>query len=255
MSTFVAIDFETADPKRDSACAIGLVRVEAGRIVYRESALIRPPRGMSAVCQAVHGLTWDDVKGAPPFAAVWPKVLPVIAGATALVAHNAPFDRSVLSACCTAARIAPPPHDWVCTLALAKKRWRPPATNRLPDVCSRLGIDFANHHEAGADAEAAARVYLALTGAPPPPPAPADVWVPSGPCGPILDRIPPEHRSPAVVNLMRDAEALGPEWATDLVRYVRAWHARPDPGRPHCPCGDRCSLICDRCTACILEFL
>ena len=37
MSVFVAIDFETADAKRDSACAVGLVRVESGRVVYRES--------------------------------------------------------------------------------------------------------------------------------------------------------------------------------------------------------------------------
>jgi len=29
-STFVAIDFETADYGRDSACALALVRVEAG---------------------------------------------------------------------------------------------------------------------------------------------------------------------------------------------------------------------------------
>ena len=33
--TFVAIDFETADYGRDSACALALVRVEAGVIVQR----------------------------------------------------------------------------------------------------------------------------------------------------------------------------------------------------------------------------
>ena len=41
-STFTAIDFETASCDRDSACAIGLVRVEAGRVVRREYRLIRP---------------------------------------------------------------------------------------------------------------------------------------------------------------------------------------------------------------------
>ena len=41
---FVAIDFETADDGRDSACAVALVRVEGATIVRREVALIRPPR-------------------------------------------------------------------------------------------------------------------------------------------------------------------------------------------------------------------
>jgi hypothetical protein len=41
---FVALDFETADQGRDSACSIALVRVERQVIVHREHHLIRPPR-------------------------------------------------------------------------------------------------------------------------------------------------------------------------------------------------------------------
>jgi DNA polymerase-3 subunit epsilon len=78
MRPFVAIDFETADPRRDSACAVGLARVEAGEIVARESALIRPPRNMHPACQAVHGLKWSDVSSAPPFPDVWRKLSPVL---------------------------------------------------------------------------------------------------------------------------------------------------------------------------------
>ena len=40
----VAIDFETADPGPDSACAIGLVVVEDGRVGDVRHRLIRPPR-------------------------------------------------------------------------------------------------------------------------------------------------------------------------------------------------------------------
>ena len=32
---FVAIDFETADRYRDSACALAMVRVESGKIVHK----------------------------------------------------------------------------------------------------------------------------------------------------------------------------------------------------------------------------
>jgi DNA polymerase-3 subunit epsilon len=41
---FVAIDFETADRHRDSACALAMVRVESGEIVKTEHRLIKPPR-------------------------------------------------------------------------------------------------------------------------------------------------------------------------------------------------------------------
>lgn len=42
MPSFVAIDFETANPSRGSACAIGLVKVEKGKIVAKEVRLIDP---------------------------------------------------------------------------------------------------------------------------------------------------------------------------------------------------------------------
>src|SRR3954470_15840229 len=56
--TFVAIDFETADHAPDSACAVGLVRVEALRVVHRENLLIRPPR-RRFLWTHVHGITWE----------------------------------------------------------------------------------------------------------------------------------------------------------------------------------------------------
>ena len=43
MSRFTAVDFETANKAPDSACSIGLVRVEGGRIVDRAVYYIRPP--------------------------------------------------------------------------------------------------------------------------------------------------------------------------------------------------------------------
>ena len=40
---FVAIDFETATPERNSACAVALVKVQVQGIVHRAFRLIRPP--------------------------------------------------------------------------------------------------------------------------------------------------------------------------------------------------------------------
>ena len=111
--TFVAIDFETADHGRDSACAVGLARVERGRVVRCESHLIRPPRRQFAFTH-VHGITWPMVARQPNFAELWPTLAGRLEGASFLAAHNAPFDRSVLLACCALAGLEPPALTFVC---------------------------------------------------------------------------------------------------------------------------------------------
>ena len=70
---FVAIDFETADHLPDSACAVGLVRVENKQIVARETVLIRPPRSR-IIFTHIHGITWPMVAAAPAFGEVWAKL-------------------------------------------------------------------------------------------------------------------------------------------------------------------------------------
>lgn len=154
---FVAIDFETADHGRDSACAIGLVRVESGWITERAHRLIRPPRP-DMVFSYIHGLSWDDVREAPVFAAVWHDLQPVLAGADFLVAHNAPFDRGVLRACCEAAGLPEPLLPWQCTVRMARQILGIKPAN-LRHVCDTLGIEL-RHHEALSDAEACARIMV-----------------------------------------------------------------------------------------------
>ena len=157
---FVAIDFETADNGADSACSVGLVRVEALKVVRRETVLIRPPRS-HILYTRVHGITWKMVADAPPFAAVWPKLLPMLDGASHLVAHNASFDRRVLETCCLVAGHAIPRLPFLCTVQLARKKWQLRPAN-LPAVCRFLNIPL-NHHDAGSDAEACARIVIAAS--------------------------------------------------------------------------------------------
>jgi DNA polymerase-3 subunit epsilon len=156
---FVAIDFETADPWRDSACRVALARVEEGHIVAEVDRLIRPPRSRFSFTH-LHGLTWDHVRSAPDFGGVWPALARFLSGAAFLVAHNAPFDRSVMEACCTAHGLPAPTAPFRDTLKLARERWglRPA---RLPDVCAHLGIPLARHHDALQDVRACARVAIA----------------------------------------------------------------------------------------------
>jgi DNA polymerase-3 subunit epsilon len=155
---FVAIDFETADYGADSACAVGLVKVSEGVIVRQEHFFIRPPRRDFRFTY-IHGIEWAHVAKKPAFKELWPLIEELFAGARFLAAHNAPFDRGVLNACCAAAGLTPPPQPFLCTVRLARKTWNlKPA--RLPNVCDYLGIDL-NHHEALSDASACARIVLA----------------------------------------------------------------------------------------------
>jgi DNA polymerase-3 subunit epsilon len=158
MGVFVALDFETADRARDSACALAIVRVEGAHITAREQRLIRPPRREFEFTH-VHGISWHDVRDQQPFCSVWRSMAQLLDGADFIAAHNARFDRDVLEACCAAARLVPPAQRFECTVALARKRWKLYPT-RLPDVCRRLGLTL-NHHNALSDAEACAQIVLA----------------------------------------------------------------------------------------------
>lgn len=163
---FAAIDFETANASRASACAVGIVRVEDGRIVAAEHRLIRPPQpdwGEPFTNTWVHGISWADVADAPPFGDVWHDVRGLLRGVRFVAAHNAPFDRSVLRACCETAGIAPPRTRFECTVRMARDVLGIYPT-KLHQVCQRLGIPLRHHH-ALSDAEACARIVLAARAA------------------------------------------------------------------------------------------
>jgi DNA polymerase-3 subunit epsilon len=155
---FVAIDFETANYQPDSACAVGLVKVVGGQIVDTAVHRIRPPTKRFAFTY-IHGLTWKDVAQADDFGALWPKLEPLLAGAAFFAAHNAPFDRGVLRACCARYRLAAPSLPFRCTVQISRRVWNIYPT-KLSDVCARLRIAL-NHHEALSDAMACAQIVLA----------------------------------------------------------------------------------------------
>jgi DNA polymerase III subunit epsilon len=155
---FVALDFETADQGRDSACSIALVRVEGRTIVHREHHLIRPPR-RTFQFTAIHGISWSQVANAPTFAELWPQLAACVEGAKFIAAHNASFDAGVLLACCEQAGLRPPVQPFVCTVQVARRAWNLRPT-KLPDVCRQLGLPL-QHHNALSDAEACANIVLA----------------------------------------------------------------------------------------------
>lgn len=157
--TYLAIDFETADTGRDSACALAAVRIEANEIVERKVWFIKPPRSIVKFAD-IHGLTWDRLRLEPTFVGVWTLCESLFQGIDAIVAHNAKFDTSVLKACCEKAGIPVPAVPSLCTVDLVKKAWNlNPAA--LPDACRYIRYPL-DHHNPLSDADACANILLTL---------------------------------------------------------------------------------------------
>ena len=166
--TVIAIDFETANERRDSACAVGLAWIDDGAVVRRESRLIRPPElRFSPGNIRVHGIVPADVRNQPTFPEVMAEFLPDLASGL-ILAHNAGFDMGVLRASLGAYGVVPPAFSYLCTLQIARRVFPAEEGCGLGKVAARLGIRF-EHHDAGEDAYACAEIALAAarqTGAP-----------------------------------------------------------------------------------------
>ena len=154
---FVAIDFETANRRKDSACAIGIVAHDGGKEVASYYGLIKPPGKFSADNVAVHGITEDDVMDAPTAAELWPQIEHFFSPDWPIVAHNVPFDFPVLMSSFDLDM----PGLWaIDTLQMCRDRF--PGKHSL-DVCADFyGIPLPHHHNALDDARACAGIMQAI---------------------------------------------------------------------------------------------
>jgi len=145
------------------ACVEAVGRELSGRHLHY---YLDPERDVDAGATAVHGYTWDDLRGKAKFATIAAELLEFLAGATVVI-HNAPFDISFLNH--ELARLRMPPLasvDMVIvdSLVLAKAKY-PGKRNSLDALCDRLGVDNSqrNLHGALLDARLLSDVYFALT--------------------------------------------------------------------------------------------
>jgi DNA polymerase-3 subunit epsilon len=157
---FVASDFETGMYAPTSAVSIGLVKFIAGKETDTYYSLLRPPvLYIRPDFTLIHGLTVDDVAGAPAFAELWaPAILPFIAGLP-LAAHNAPFDMRVLGALLTSFGLASPALAAFCTLRLARAAWPGLPAYNLPALAAYFDIHY-HAHDALDDARTAGKLTL-----------------------------------------------------------------------------------------------
>ncbi|SFQ73041.1 3'-5' exonuclease [Hymenobacter arizonensis] len=156
---FTAIDFETANERRSSACAVGVVRVQGGQIVETYQTLLRP-RELRVDWRnyQVHGIAETDLHSAPTLADVWTEVLPYL-HRQPVVAHNSAFDVSVLEHTLRDYDLPVPPFHCLCSVKLSKVAWPQLERHKLDHVAAYFGIPL-NHHDALSDARACAEITV-----------------------------------------------------------------------------------------------
>ena len=164
LTSFAAIDFETANHEPTSICSVGVVVVRDGQVAERYYSLVRPePDYYNGINTQVHGLTARDTQGARPFPDVWAEVAPLVAGLP-LVAHNKAFDERCLKAAFRCYRMDyPDGYVFHCTcLASRRQLGRTLPNHQLQTVAAYCGYDLTDHHHALADAEACAAIAMRL---------------------------------------------------------------------------------------------
>ncbi len=157
----VAIDFETANQKPESACSIGVSVFEDGIEIEHFYTLIKPLKEHGDFDWRniqIHGINPEDVKDAEGFLKVY-KFLSKYFFDAYFVAHNADFDMKVFKSCCQANRLPIPNMQYFCSVRLAR-RFFPYLENHKLNTCANyLDIEL-NHHNALSDAEACALIVI-----------------------------------------------------------------------------------------------
>lgn len=157
----IAIDFETANEQRGSACSVGLAWIEDDRVVRVEERLIRPKNmRFSSFNIAIHGIRPEHVEDAGEFPEVMDEFADDFRGAT-MIAHNAAFDFSVWRSCLDLYRQDYPDLSYLCSVKMAQKVWPHLGSHKLNILAGHLGLTFA-HHNAAEDAAICAEAALAI---------------------------------------------------------------------------------------------
>lgn len=159
---FIAIDFETANECRDSACQIGITTVKHGQIQEVKSWLINPESYFNPFNTSIHGITAEMVKDQPTFKELWPTIAPYFGNkevGSIIFAHNATFDIKVLLYMLERYQIPNPSGTFGCSLAVSRRTWIGEPSYSLTSLCQKFKI-LPGSHDAGEDSRACAELIL-----------------------------------------------------------------------------------------------
>lgn len=157
---YIVIDFETANSKRASACSVGIVKIDNGKIVLKKDWLIRPPEmKFNYRNVAIHGIRPEDVVYEMEFDELYNSELKDLLENQIVVAHNASFDISVLRHTLDYYNIDYPNFKYLCTVKIGQKTWKELYNHKLDTLSNFLGFKF-RHHDALQDCLACSNVLL-----------------------------------------------------------------------------------------------
>jgi len=158
---FIAIDFETANEKRSSACSLGLVVVKNNVIVDKRHWYIKPtPNYYNPFNSGLHGIGNAQTCEAPNFDVVYEELLPFIKN-NVVVAHNASFDISVFRHALGCYNRSYEEFNFACSYRLAQFARNDLPCYKLDWLALEYGLPL-NHHDAVSDATACAQLFVAL---------------------------------------------------------------------------------------------
>lgn len=156
---YIAFDVETPNSSNNRMSAIGVAVVEDGQIVDGFSTLVNPECWFAPFNIGLTGITPEMAERAPSFDQLWPRLEPIFSSGV-LVAHNAPFDMSVLAKCLRAYCV-----EWLdtvpyaCTCQMGRRCYPELPNHRLNTLCAYRGIAL-DHHQAGSDSLACAALLV-----------------------------------------------------------------------------------------------
>ena len=150
-NSFIAVDFETATFSK-MACQIGVTIVENGVIKGTAVDYIQPPQNKYEMgCIKVHHINPEQTINAPTFDVIWQNYKELFEKYP-VVAHNAPFDESVLRTNLDYYGI---PHNniakFICTYQIYSLS--------LDKLCWAFDLHDEQHHDAGFDSLRCAQFY------------------------------------------------------------------------------------------------
>ncbi|MGX7197710.1 3'-5' exonuclease [Enterococcus olivae] len=157
---FIAMDFETANYQKHSACSVALVMVRNSKIVGEYYTLIQPETDFFWRNIQIHGIHPTDVATAPKFPEVWQQIEQYYNKNSLIVAHNAGFDTGVLAGCLDYYGLKQPSYLSLCTVKTSRKLYPEVPNHKLNTMCDFLKIPLDNHHDALEDSRACANILL-----------------------------------------------------------------------------------------------
>lgn len=169
---FAVLDVETTglSPKRDRIIEIAVVRCTPdGSFIDEWSTLVDPGRDPGPT--HIHGITAEDLQGAPAFADIADALRDRLDGSM-ISAHNLAFDAGFLAAEFARAGVMPPDRPALCTMQLARHVLPDNDGYSLAACAATLGIDHPDAHRALPDTRVTAAVLGSMVRRLHPPPAP-----------------------------------------------------------------------------------